>query len=243
MAPRWLLAAGLVLALAAAAVAQAPEPRSLTVLNDTPLAGAGGGPAGTARAFSAWELLGEIPEYYLIARFGPQGAPLPGRLLERRQYRGGEALWLFAPQGRPGPWWVPASALGKPAAPAPGREATVGVAALGRVPRAAALVLPGPAARHAARLAKLRAADLPPKRRARLAAGQIKTGDDFWTVELAWGRPQRSFMVNYLSDEQHYVYLLPTGPVLLRFRGGRLAEAPPATAPAPAKVANPPTRR
>ncbi|MCB2225319.1 MAG: hypothetical protein KQH53_01485 [Desulfarculaceae bacterium] len=240
---RWLLAPALLLALATAAVAQAPEPRSLTLLRDTPLIGLDGGSAGTAAAFSAWELLGQTPEYFLIARFGPQGRPVPGRLLERRAYRAHEALWLFAPRGRPGPWWVPASALQKPADPAPGLEAVVGLEALGRLPRAAGVPLPGPAARHADRLAKLKAADLPPARKARLAAGHIEKGDDFWTVELAWGRPQRSFMVNYLSDEQHYVYLLPTGPVLLRFKGGHLAETPPAAASIPAKVANPPTQR
>ncbi|MCF8032064.1 MAG: hypothetical protein K9K66_02340 [Desulfarculaceae bacterium] len=239
---RWLLAAALTLVLAVAAGAGPPAPRSLTVLSDTPLSGPSGTSAGRAAAFSAWDVLGQGPGYYLAARFGPTGEPLAGRLLERRERRGGD-MWLFAPQGRPGPWWVPAAALLTPAEPAPGQAATVGVLALGRAPRSAAVLLPGPASRHAQRLARLSKANLPPETKARLAAGRIQKGDGFWKVEMAWGRPQRSFMVNYLSDEQHYVYLLPSGPVLLRFQGGRLTKTPPQMVPAPAKVANPPTQR
>lgn len=240
---RWLLAAALLLALAAGAAAGPAPPRSLTVIKDTPLGGAAGAPVGRAAAFSAWDILGAGPDYWLVARFAPNGKPVPGRLLQRRKRRSGPALWLFAPRGRSGPWWVPAPAVLTPAQPAPGREATVGLAALGRVPRQGALVLPGPAVGHAARLARLKQANLPAALKARLAAGRLKKGDDFWQVELAWGRPQRSFMVNYLSDEQHYVYLLPQGPVLLRFKGGRLAEAPPGADSGPGKVANPPSRR
>jgi hypothetical protein len=86
----------------------------------------------------------------------------------------------------------------------------------------AAVVL-GPPAAHQSRLKRIRQANLPPKIKTRLMAGRIKEGDDMWRVELAWGRPERSFMVNHLSDEQHFVYLTPGGkPVLLRFVAGAL---------------------
>jgi len=240
---RWLLAAALVLALAASAHAADPSPRSLTVLQDTPLIGLDGTPAGMAQAFSAWDLVSPGPGYILAARFGPQGRPVPGRLLRRLAQRSQPVLWLFAPSGLPGPWWVPAEALLGPPEPQAGKEARVGLEALARVPAPAAILLPGPAARHAFRLARLRRANLPPAQKARLAAGHIKKGDNFWQVELALGRPQRSFMVNYISDEQHYVYLTPGGPLLLRFKGGHLAQVPPAPDSGPAQVANPPNRR
>ncbi len=92
------------------------------------------------------------------------------------------------------------------------------------LPAKAATVLPGPAAGQAGRLARLAKANLPAEVKARLAAGRIKPGDTMRKVELAWGLPQRSFMVNYFNDEQHYVYFRPGGgKVLLRFVGGLLA--------------------
>ena len=88
---------------------------------------------------------------------------------------------------------------------------------------AAAIVLGAPAA-HQSRLQRIRQAVLPPGIKSRLMAGRIEPGDDMWRVEMAWGRPERSFMVNYLCDEQHFVYLTPGGkPVILRFVGGALA--------------------
>ncbi len=88
--------------------------------------------------------------------------------------------------------------------------------------KAAAVVL-GPPVEHRRRLSRLRGANLPPEVKARLMAGRIAQGDSMWQVEMAWGTPQRSFMVNYIADEQHFVYLTPNGkPVLLRFVAGAL---------------------
>lgn len=100
----------------------------------------------------------------------------------------------------------------------------------------AALVM-GPAAEHTRRLQRLRKMSLPAVVSRRLASGSIQTGDSLWHVELAWGRPQRSFMVNYLSDEQHFVYLFPgRRPVLLRFEQGKLVE--PVAAPRKQDIMN-----
>lgn len=96
------------------------------------------------------------------------------------------------------------------------------------LPAGAGAVLPGSPADHAKRLARLAAANLPAGIKARLAAGRIEPGDTMRKVEMAWGMPQRSFMVNYINDEQHYVYFRPDGgKVLLRFKGGLLAGPPP----------------
>ena len=90
----------------------------------------------------------------------------------------------------------------------------------------AGAVLPGPPRDHEPRLARLAAAPLSQVLRRRLLAGLIAAGDWPWQVELAWGRPWRSFMVNLFHDEEHYVYRDASGrPILLRFKGGRL-EAP-----------------
>ena len=234
----------MLLALAApAAGASPPVARSLTVLAATPLQGCQGAPASIARAFSAWEVLAVEPGRILAGRFGPGGRVVAGRLLHSRQERAWPRLWLFAPEGLPGPWWVPAKALAAPEKAQPEGSAQVSLSALGWLPVGAAVLLPGPATLHAKRLARLARAAYPASVKARLAAGRIARGDDFWRVEMAWGLPQRSFMVNYLSDEQHYVYLRPQGPVLLRFQGGRLAQTPPEKDSPPPQVANPPSRR
>lgn len=95
------------------------------------------------------------------------------------------------------------------------------------LPADCAAVVPGPPGRHHARLKRLKRARLPKVLVDRLLAGRIESGDNFFTVELAWGRPQRSFMVNYFNDEQHYVYFRPGGKrVLLRFVGGKLTQTP-----------------
>lgn len=111
-------------------------------------------------------------------------------------------------------------------------------------PKAAAVVL-GPPGRHASRLKRIRQATYPDQIKARLMAGRIKEGDDMWKVEMAWGRPERSFMVNYISDEQHFVYLTPKGkPVLLRFVGGALkGPLPASTRAAAAQVESPSSPR
>ncbi len=95
------------------------------------------------------------------------------------------------------------------------------------LPAACAAVVPGPPQHHRPRLERLKKARLPKVLADRLLAGRIENGDTFFTVELAWGRPQRSFMVNYFNDEQHYVYFRPGGKrVLLRFVGGKLTQTP-----------------
>ncbi len=101
---------------------------------------------------------------------------------------------------------------------------------LALLPRHQAALVLGRARDQRRRLRRLREAGLDPRRTRRLMAGRIRVGDTLRQVELAWGRPQRSFMVNLVFDEQHYVYLLPgRRPVLLRFKAGRLA--PPLPAP------------
>lgn len=109
---------------------------------------------------------------------------------------------------------------------------------------AAALVL-GPPEAHTSRLKRIRNANLPPEIKSRLMAGRIKQGDDMWRVEMAWGRPERSFMINYLSDEQHFVYLTPGGkPVILRFVAGALeGPLPGNTRAAAAQVESPTSPR
>ena len=90
-------------------------------------------------------------------------------------------------------------------------------------PKTLFCLLPGGPAIHQKRIALLKKANLEKKLADRLLAGRIKAGDFFNYVEMAWGKPQRSFMVNYFQDEQHYVYFRPGGDkVLLRFKNGRL---------------------
>lgn len=92
----------------------------------------------------------------------------------------------------------------------------------------AAVILPGPPAAHSARLERLARANPAPSLARRLVSGRIETGDGQREVDLAWGRPWRSYMVNLFQDEEHYVYRGPAGePILLRFKGGRLQGAPP----------------
>lgn len=95
------------------------------------------------------------------------------------------------------------------------------------LPAASAAVFAGPPAEHAPRLARLAAANVSGPLRQRLLAGRIAVGDSQWQVELAWGRPWRSFMVNLFRDEEHYVYRAPEGAaLLLRFKGGQLEALP-----------------
>lgn len=95
------------------------------------------------------------------------------------------------------------------------------------LPAASMAVFAGAPAEHAPRLARLAAANVTQPLRQRLLAGRIAPGDSQWQVELAWGRPWRSFMVNLFRDEEHYVYRAPGGAsLLLRFKGGRLEALP-----------------
>jgi hypothetical protein len=97
-----------------------------------------------------------------------------------------------------------------------------------RLPAEAAAVVAGPPEAHRPRIARILRSGLPRPVADRLLAGRIQKGDHMFQVEMAWGRPDRSFMVNYFSDEQHFVYLTPGGPVLLRLQAGRLGHEPPA---------------
>lgn len=105
---------------------------------------------------------------------------------------------------------------------------------------AAALVLGSPS-KHLRRLKRIQKANLPPEIKSRLMAGRIAQGDNMWQVEMAWGLPERSFMVNYFNDEQHFVYLTPRGkPILLRFVAGALqGPLPASTRAAAAQVESP----
>lgn len=241
MTKRLPVAAVLIAVLAGGAWAQGPGPRSLGLKGSLKLEAAHGLPGGPAGALTVLELVQSQGRRYLAARFGPGGRPVAGRLLKVMRRRPWPELWLFAPRDLPGPWWVERGAILEPDQPAPGAQARVGLMAWGYVPAGQAVLLSGPAAAHRRRLARLQQASLPPAIKARLLAGHLAAGDNLWLVQLAWGRPQRSFMVNYLNDEQHYVYLRPGGPVLLRFQGGRLV--PPLPAQAPAPVANPQGQR
>ncbi len=87
----------------------------------------------------------------------------------------------------------------------------------------AAAVFPGPPGQQAPRLARLAAAPFSQPLRRRLLAGRIAAGDSQWQVELAWGRPWRSYMVNLFRDEEHYISRDQAGnPLMLRFKEGRL---------------------
>ncbi len=116
-------------------------------------------------------------------------------------------------EGRLGVWW----------APRPGTAPLKGYLLKKDV-----CLLSGEPALHEKRIARLKRARLGKELTDRLLAGRIKAGDFFNYVEMAWGKPQRSFMVNYFQDEQHYVYFRQDGEkVLLRFKNGRLTNPVP----------------
>lgn len=237
--------AALFLGLAAAALAGGPPPPVAAVVLPTPaqITRLPGGALQRAQALEAWGYVDTEPGGYLAVSLGPEGEPVKGRWLARRAQPGWPVLWLFQPQGMPGPWWVPPRAVLGPDPPQVGGWGRVGLKVMARIPAQAAALVTGPAALHARRLAQLREANLPLQLKRRLAAGRLEKGDNFWWVELAWGKPQRSFMVNYINDEQHYVYLRPGGPVLLRFVGGRLQQVPLSAGPEGVNVATPSTHR
>lgn len=216
----FLMALLICLALAPMAGAQEMLPRSLALKQPAALTAPDGESITNLPAYSLLEFIATSDDRYLAARFGPDGRRVQGRLLKPLSKRTWPDMWLFQPRGLPGPWWVPRDAVLSPDDPEPGQEASVGMELWGYVPKATAVLLAGPASYHAARLARLRGAKLPPATALRLLGGQVAMGDNFLMAEMAWGKPQRSFMVNYLSDEQHYVYLTPKGPVVLRFEGG-----------------------
>lgn len=231
------------LAAVAFAESQAPPVASVVLLSPAEAAPALGGPPLSAPALEAWGLVRGEADGYLAVSLGPEGRAVGGRWLARRGQRGWPELWLFEPRGMPGPWWVAEQAILGAETPQVSGRGRVGLIALAKLPAKDAALVSGPVPLHAERLARLRAANLPPELRRRLAAGRLQKGDNLWWAELAWGKPQRSFMVNYINDEQHYVYLTPSGPVLLRFVGGRLQEAPPLARPIGPEVANPSTHR
>lgn len=219
------------LAAVAFAGSQAPPVASVILLSPAEAAPALDGPPLSAPALEAWGLVRGEADGYLAVSLGPKGRAVGGRWLARRDQRGWPVLWLFEPRGMPGPWWVAEQAILGAETPQVGGRGRVGLIALAKLPVKEAALVSGPVPLHAGRLARLRAANLPPELKRRLAAGRLQKGDNLWWAELAKGKPQRSFMVNYINDEQHYVYLTPGGPVLLRFVGGRLQEAPPSPAP------------
>jgi hypothetical protein len=91
------------------------------------------------------------------------------------------------------------------------------------LPRRQALVLREEPDSARQRLARLERAGLGTETRLRVLEGRIQENDSQWLVEMAWGEPQRRFMVNLFYDEEHFVYLRPgQEPLLLRFKGGRL---------------------
>lgn len=114
-----------------------------------------------------------------------------------------------------------------------------------RLPAALAAKVLAPPEKHHKRLARIRRANLPAGLKRRLMSGRIQEGDDMPRVEMAWGRPQRSFMVNYIADEQHFVYLgQGVNPLLLRFVAGALEGPLPAATLAEAwRVESPTTPR
>ncbi|BEQ16377.1 hypothetical protein [Desulfoferula mesophila] len=235
----------LILGLAAAAVAggQTPPVRAVVLLAPAQLRNVQGGAPLVAPALEAWTCVRPEPGGFVAASLGPGGRAVTGRWLARLARPGWPELWLFEPEALPGPWWVPLAAVLGPEPPQVGAQGRVGLKALAWIPSEDAALVPGPAALHASRLARLQTANLPTGLKRRLASGRLEKGDNLWWAELAWGKPQRSFMVNYINDEQHYVYLTPAGPVLLRFVGGRLQEVPGSAARQGAKVANPSTHR
>lgn len=241
----FIAALALVMGLAAVALAggQTPPVAAVVFLSPAQLTSFRAGAPLTAPALEAWGYVRGEADGYLAVSLGPKGRPVRGRWLARRAQRGWPVLYLFAPRGMTGPWWVPEQAVLDSEPPQVGGKGRVGLNALARVPAKDAALVPGPASLHAPRLARLRKANLPPELKRRLASGRLQKGDNLWWAELAWGKPQRSFMVNYISDEQHYVYLHPSGPVLLRFVSGRLQQAPPQAAINGADVANPSTHR
>lgn len=96
-----------------------------------------------------------------------------------------------------------------------------------RLARAQALLLREEPEQVRQRLARLERAGLGTETCLRVLEGRIQENDSQWLVEMAWGPPQRRFMVNLFYDEEHFVYLRPgREPWLLRFKGGRLAAPP-----------------
>jgi hypothetical protein len=113
------------------------------------------------------------------------------------------------------------------------------------LPRQQALVLRAEPGQVRQRLARLQRTGLGPETCLRVLEGRIQENDSQWLVEMAWGPPQRRFMVNLFHDEEHFVYLRPgQEPLLLRFKGGRLGgrlgerldATPLPVSPAPAPV-------
>ncbi len=229
-----LLCAAALLAGAAPGLATEAGPRSVVVMRPTTLTPTGGGPAVPLAPGRCLDLV-QAGAPMVVLEAGAKGRSVAGAIVQGpRRVRGVEVV-LFAPRSGPGPWWVPAK-LVRPGGDGlkPGSPARVPVRLLGRVDPEALAVLPGPARAHYSRLARLRRCHLPPAVVKRLMRGLIKEGDSLWHVEMAWGLPQRSFMVNLLDDEQHFIYLKRgPRPIILRFKAGMLVPPLPATGTAP----------
>lgn len=192
-----------------------PEPVSVVVTEPTALAG----PLGTRdlKPGDCLDLVQRGPRP-LVVMTGPGGRAVKGRVLKGPKKVMGVEVVLFGPDAVTAPWWAPTEGMTRD-----GNQVQAHVLALGRLAPGAFAPLPGPARAHRERLARLATANVDPATARRLMAGIIQQGDTFWLVELAWGRPQRSFMVDLIMDEQHYIYLgRGPKPIILRFEGGRL---------------------
>ncbi len=181
------------------------------------------GPSLTLKRFACGWVVAAGPQRVLVLVPG-RGVKVKVKVLKTLKVPGWPALGLVSAGGLPGPWWVE---LGRV------KNGCVQIKALGWVARQQLRLVPGPVSIHHRRLKRLAASRLPRRLTERLLAGRVEVGDSMWLVEMALGMPQRSFMVNYFKDEQHYVYLRPGGvSILLRFKEGRLA------GPLPRELAN-----
>lgn len=209
--------------LAALAAGRPEPPRSVVVMQDTKLQPLAGGPGQPLQPGRCLDLITAGPQALLV-EVGKDGDPLAGTILAQPRRVLGVDVALFSPEAGFGPWWIPVELLRRPAGDLkPGAKAQALVRLLGRVPLADLALLPGPAQAHLSRLARLARSNLPPAVKKRLMRGLITQGDSLWHVEMAWGLPQRSFMVNLINDEQHFIYLKRgPRPIILRFKAGML---------------------
>lgn len=230
----WCLAGGLALGWPGPAGAQvraaaAPPPQAVVTLRPTEATLPGGGRRAVAAGQALTFLRADAAGLWAAA-LGPGGTPSPATLQAQAQAPGREPVFQVSCPALAAAPWVNATALALAdgPVPAPGHPVQLLVAWWGRLPAADAVALPGLAAWQAARLARLAVARVPGPVRERLLAGRLVEGDDMWRATLAWGQPQRRFMVNHLQDEEHFVYIWPGWrPVYLSFKSGGLVRVPP----------------
>lgn len=223
MIPRVLLAAlAVLLGLAGPARAEPPLPRCVVVIQAAELTSGSGRSLGRLNPGQCLDLV-SLGDKALVVQTGPGGEPALGRALSKP--RRWQSIWvvLFEPSQGAGAWWTPLKQVQTEGDPKPDAPLSVAVERMGYADPAKLAVLPGPALAHQARLARIAGAGLEPPLALRLMKGIIQKGDSMQQVEMAWARPQRSFMVNLAFDEQHFIYLGRTAkPIILRFKDGRL---------------------